>query len=176
MEEPRQRSHPVHGFTLVELMVVLAVFTILASAGIPALQSMVADHRHAAYVNTLVGHIQRARTEAVRRGHPATLCPSADASTCDNGGWQDGWLLFADEDGDGSVDTGEDLLAIGEDLPGSRTAYNRNRLTFLYDGTTPFNGTFTLTLCDASQARVTRLVISRGGRLRKVNGTPSNCP
>lgn len=174
MDEPRHRSHPVAGFTLVELMVVLAVFTILASAGIPALQSMVADHRHAAHVNTLIGHIQRARTEAVRRGHPVTLCPSTDASTCNAGRWDRGWLLFADADGDGTVDNTDRLVAVEDPLSRAGVAYNRDRLTFRYDGTTAFNGTFTV--CDARKERVRGLVISRGGRLRRDSGTPADCP
>ncbi|MFP4131879.1 MAG: GspH/FimT family pseudopilin [Thiohalospira sp.] len=174
MEEPRQPRHPAAGFTLVELMVVLAVFTILASAGIPALQAMLADHRHAAQVNTLTSHIQRARAEAVRHGHPVTLCPSSDAATCDGGEWEEGWLLFADTDGDGSVDDDDRLLAAGEGLRTAQASFNQSRLTFRHDGTTAFNGT--LTLCDASRSRVTDLVISRGGRLRRQDGNPDDCP
>ncbi|MGM0413438.1 MAG: GspH/FimT family pseudopilin, partial [Pseudomonadota bacterium] len=135
MERPRKGIRSEGGFTLVELMVVLAVFTILATAGIPALQAMLADHRHAAQVNTLTSHVHRARAEAVRHGHPVTLCPSSDAATCDGGAWEDGWLLFADVDGDGDVDDPDDrLLAVGDGLRQARADYNRTRLTFRHDG------------------------------------------
>jgi type IV fimbrial biogenesis protein FimT len=174
MEEPRYSSHPAAGFTLVELMVVLAVFTILASAGIPALQAMLADHRHAAQVNTLTSYIHRARAEAVRHGHPVTLCPSSGAATCDGGEWEEGWLLFADTDGDGSVDDDDRLLAVGNGLRTAQASFNRPRLTFRHDGTTAFNGTFTV--CDARSERARQLVISRGGRLRRGGTNPANCP
>jgi len=174
MEEPRQPRHPAAGFTLVELMVVLAVFTILAAAGIPALQAMLTDHRHAAQVNTLTSYIHRARAEAVRHGHPVTLCASPDAASCNGNAWDQGWLLFADVDGDGVMDDADTRMAVEDPLGQAGATYNRSRLTFRHDGTTAFNGTFTV--CDARQTRVRQLVISRGGRLRQGTAAPSECP
>jgi len=72
------------------------------------------------------------------------------------------------------VDNNDRLLGVGDGLRTAQASYNRPRLTFRHDGSTAFNGT--LTLCDAEQSRVTALVISRGGRLRKGDGDPDDCP
>ncbi|PWG65272.1 GspH/FimT family pseudopilin [Spiribacter halobius] len=98
------------GFTLVELMVTLAVAAILLSVGVPSFQALIRDNRLTGANNELVTAINAARSEAVRQGVTMTLCASTDASSCGGSDWDGGWLLFADADGDGTRDASESIL------------------------------------------------------------------
>jgi type IV fimbrial biogenesis protein FimT len=70
------------GFTLVELMVTVAVVAILAVVAAPSMSSMIDNGRITSQSEELVTSLQLARAEAVRRNTRVTLCPSADGSTC----------------------------------------------------------------------------------------------
>jgi type IV fimbrial biogenesis protein FimT len=88
------------GFTLIELMVTLAVAAILVAAAIPGFQSIVNSNRLAGASNELVAGLQTARMEAIRRGRRAVVCASANANagasaTCATTNL-DGWIAFVD--------------------------------------------------------------------------------
>lgn len=75
------------GFTLVELLVVMALIAILAAIGVPSYQNLVASNRISAEINGLVAHLQFARAEAVKRGQDVTV-------TSSNGNnWEGGWVV-----------------------------------------------------------------------------------
>jgi type IV fimbrial biogenesis protein FimT len=75
------------GFTLVELLVVMALIAILATIGVPAYQNIVTSNRITTEINGLVTHLQYARAEAVKRGQNVTV-------TSNNGNnWESGWVV-----------------------------------------------------------------------------------
>lgn len=106
-----------HAFTLVELMVTLAVAAILLSVGVPAFQSLVKNNRLTGATNELAAVINAGRSEAIRRGTTVTLCASSNASGCNTTDWALGWLLFSDTDGDGTPDAGEPMLRVQAGAP-----------------------------------------------------------
>lgn len=69
-------------FTLIELMVTIAVLAIIATLAAPNLSQMLRNTK----VNTSSGDIltflQQSRTEAIRLGKTVTVCGSADGSSC----------------------------------------------------------------------------------------------
>ena len=93
------------GFTMVELMVTLAIAAIVTAFAIPALRDFVLNNRSAAFLNEFVVAANSARAEAVKRGAPVTLCsssnPTAQNPTCDGGGiWETAPIQGSDYDGE----------------------------------------------------------------------------
>jgi type IV fimbrial biogenesis protein FimT len=62
------------GFTLVELMVTIAILAILATIGLPSFQRLISDYRVSAQANGVQGLLQFARSEAVKRRQPVVVC------------------------------------------------------------------------------------------------------
>lgn len=107
-------------FTLVELMVVIAVMAILATAGIPAFQKLINSNQLTAVSNDFITSLNYTRSEAIKRGTRVTMCRrkvdnGAPVNECGNNndgtGWDTGWITFADPNGDAQFDTTDgDLL------------------------------------------------------------------
>lgn len=95
------------GFTLIELIVAIAIFGIMASIAIPNYSSFIMENRKSSLYNTLVGTISLARLEAVKTSRVVTMCISSNLSTCDDttDDWNTGWIVFTDLNGDGLVTT-----------------------------------------------------------------------
>lgn len=107
------------GLTLVELMVTLAVALVLLLIAAPMFSSFVASNTLTTASNLLASHMHLARSEAVKRGTPVTLCPSGDGATCaGTTQWSLGWLVFVDAGTPGQVDAGDTLLAISPNVEG----------------------------------------------------------
>ena len=115
--------HRHKGFTLLELLVAVVVLGVVLTLGVPAFTQFIQINRMASGVNDLVATLHSARTEAVKRKTLAganaavSICASADWNTagpsCDAAGnFRDGWITFADIDGDIVVDAGEQVLAV----------------------------------------------------------------
>ena len=89
MEHPRQ-----HGFTIIELMVALAVAMIVLGMGVPSFRSLIQTNATATEVNNLATALHLARSEAVGRGVEVTLSPLG------GGNWANGWVVGIDSDED----------------------------------------------------------------------------
>jgi type IV fimbrial biogenesis protein FimT len=81
---------------LVELMVALAVAAILAGIAIPAFDSFILKNRLSSYASAFSAGVRVARSEAMKRNLPVTLCRSSDGSTCaGSGSWEQGWIVLS---------------------------------------------------------------------------------
>ncbi|MFM9438018.1 type IV fimbrial biogenesis protein FimT [Janthinobacterium sp. CG_23.3] len=81
------------GFSLVELMVSVAILAILLAAATPAYNGMIMNSTATQYANNLMASTMLARSEAIKRNAPVSLCVSADGASCGSGGWEQGWLV-----------------------------------------------------------------------------------
>lgn len=77
---------PARGFTLVEIMVVLAVLAIVLGVAGPALSSMVATQQVTSAAYDLHATLNIARSEALTRNAPVTVTPVS-------GNWAQGWTM-----------------------------------------------------------------------------------
>jgi type IV fimbrial biogenesis protein FimT len=84
------------GFSLVELMVALAVAGVLAAIAIPAFDSFILSNRLSAYSSAFSASARVARSEAMKRNLPVTLCKSSNGTSCStSGGWEQGWIVLS---------------------------------------------------------------------------------
>lgn len=83
------------GFTLIELMVGLAVLAIIIVVGIPSMSVFINSNRLTAQANDLLSALQLARSEAIRLNRNIIFCNTSDAATCNvsNGNWS-AWLVL----------------------------------------------------------------------------------
>lgn len=107
------------GFTLVELMVTLAIAAILLSMAVPSFRSMIEDNRVITATNELVTAMHLARSEAIKRSATLTICSSTNQTSC-GGTWADGWIVWVDMDNDATVDAAE-IIKVHEALPTGTT-------------------------------------------------------
>jgi len=80
------------GFTLIELMVTLAIGVILMMVAIPSLTTYKRNAELTSATNTLLSAINAARGEAMKRGMNAMVLPA------DGTNWSSGWIVFVDKD------------------------------------------------------------------------------
>jgi type IV fimbrial biogenesis protein FimT len=113
------------GFTLIELLVVIAVAAVILALAAPNFAEFQRNARITGAANDLLAAIQTARSEAIRRQEPYSVCPSAnpeagDAAVC--GGSFLGWIAFRDPNSNCLHDAGEDIRRVGnliESPPGN---------------------------------------------------------
>ena len=94
------------GFSLAELLVVLAIVVVMAGVALPDYRQMIRAQQLKAATNDLFGAIDLTRTQAIARGRRVQLVP-LDAAGRD---WSGGWVVFVDRDGDRRPGFGEEVI------------------------------------------------------------------
>jgi type IV fimbrial biogenesis protein FimT len=97
------------GFTLAELMMALALGSILLSVAVPSYTLFVQNSRQVTSANELLSSLHLARDLAITRNQRVTVCPTAAGADCEAVGWEQGWIVFVDTDGNGRVDGAESI-------------------------------------------------------------------
>lgn len=114
------------GFTLIELVVTLAVVAVLSLIVAPSFRGTIQNSRITGLTNDLLSDINVARTEAVKRVVNVGICMSASGTTCDGSSWTGRRIIFIDANNDGAFTPGtpanEVVLRVREPL-------NNNTLT-----------------------------------------------
>jgi len=159
------------GFTLVELLLVIAIMGIALSLGIPSLQHFLTNNRALAHVNQMVVAINFARSAAIKNHLTVTLCASKDSRMC-SGQWRDGWIIFTDKNNTGQVATGDNILRVyGPVSAGDQFVWkafpSKPYLQMSASGSTRGqNGTFVYCPYHAKPAQFSLLRVSQTGRVR----------
>jgi len=173
------------GFTLLELIITMAIAAILLTIAVPSFQTTIANNRLATQTNSLVTDINIARSEAVKRGTGVILCNSADpnavAPACIGAGnvWTGGWIVFVDDDNSGNFGAGDTLIKVSQAVGGTATILTAGTLnTFIYngDGTNAAANIADWVICDDRDEAFGRQVQIRStGRPRLIGGPVADC-
>lgn len=165
------------GFTLIELMVVVALVAIVGMFAVPSWTEMRIRGSLRTAVNNFTASLQFARSEAARLKSPVTVCPSADGANCTDTSYELGWIVRT-----GPQTNAANQIIRQDTLPNNlfrldATTANTRRFTFLPNGLPAgnFNGA-TLEACpaDPHYAALTRAItINRAGEITL--STPGSC-
>lgn len=141
-------------FTMIELMIVIALIATLTAMVAPSFNEIVKNNRLSSQANDFIASIHLARSEAIKRNQNVFLCRSADGTSCaTSGGWEQGWVVFVDINNNTTLDAGEELR-IYPALAGGNTLRPTNNFVnsvqFVPRGFVSNIGTFIL--CDDQTA------------------------
>tara|TARA_R110002049_G_scaffold114812_23_gene266224 strand:+ start:2910 stop:3422 length:513 start_codon:yes stop_codon:yes gene_type:complete len=168
------------------MMIVLVVLATLLSVGLPMMRGQLATSRLQSETSRFLGAINLARSEAVMRNQPVSLCPSAMAETgvaqC-SGIYAAGWIVFTNADRDAVVDAGlDEVLQIFSGLPAGYQLTNRSGtrdasrlINYLPNGSSHSPRTFLFCAPPDSAAAPLSIVMNIVGRARLAEGW-GECP
>ena len=180
---PTRARRPRPGWTLIELLLGLAIAALLTVFALPMYADWIAESQMMNYARDLAGSMNVARSEAIKRGTRVNLCKSANRSTCAIGGdWAQGFVVYVDRDHDGQLDVGESAIqVVAPASPGISARGNRpiaDYVSYTSLGTARLlNGALqmgTLTVCRSGQKAVD-VVLANSGRAR-IQRTALRCP
>lgn len=150
------------GFTLIELMVALAILAILLGIAVPSFGSMIRDSRASTLASELQGALQLARSEAVKRRQNVVVCRRRpDASTCENGAdWAGGWLV---------QQVGGDVIKVWDSVQGLAVVGPNAGVTFRSNGMAGSASNFAVTPsgCSGKQRREITVSVTGSSSLDK---------
>jgi type IV fimbrial biogenesis protein FimT len=174
------------GFTLVELLVTLAILGLLLVMAVPLASSLGNSMKLTSLSNAFISQLHLARSEAIKRNGRVAICKSGDGQRCaPGGGWEQGWIMFSDTNNNGVREETEHLVQrFSAFPPGFRLAGNLNVVRYVSfgsnGGTRTTGGAFqagTLTVCKESleKSEARQIVINAVGRPRIQKVTLPNC-
>lgn len=182
------------GFSLIELMVVIAITAVLVALAVPGFQGMMASSNLTSATNDLIATFARAKGDAIRRGKRVTVCMSSDGAACTTtGDWTQGWIMFNDDDHsdtNATVENTTDITLIAAAQSSGivfKAKSSQSYFSFSADGKAKLmnggSGAGRIRVCSTSSAltndtRAREIVINWAGsvHLEKPTGVAANCP
>jgi type IV fimbrial biogenesis protein FimT len=175
-------SRRPHGFTLIELMLAVAMIAILLGIAAPSVRDLTMNARITSQANDLMTDLAIARSEAVKRNVRTAICASNTGVNCTNTAWNQGWIVITDSDQDGSLtgtdvkikevaalDGGNSLTSTGHSTGPSGGPFVAFRPSGM---SSPGGANIVFTLCDSrTVATVGAAAANNKGRRITVSGT-----
>lgn len=165
------RKCEAQGFTLIELMISIALLAILLGLAAPSYRAFVTSNRLTAQANELVGDLSLARNEAASRSRNVRVCIAASSTSCAGSGsnWAAGWIVWADNNNNGGLDAGEVIkytapLAGGVSMVAAGPSNLSSMVYLPFGGFSAGSSTWTFTLCSPGDTAGRAVTVPITGR------------
>jgi type IV fimbrial biogenesis protein FimT len=141
----------LRGFTLLELMIVIAIAAVVLTLAIPSFRYVQLTSERSEASTSLYGALVRARSEAIIRNVQTTVCPRSTSTTgsyplCDSSAssWTHGWIVYLNSvGGSGEPLQPTDIIAVGDATDAAFSITVTPTGTSLINFTTAGRATFT---------------------------------
>lgn len=162
------------GFTVVELMVVVAVMAILAAIAAPSMTALINANRLSGQAGELTTTMQLARSEAIRRNARVTVCPSSDGTSCASSTSWARWIVL------GAANATDGAEVIRDNLPAASVQVSGPATGIVFRPSGLIDAQATVTACmpttqPAENRQVVTVMISGSTSIAKSNGG-GTCP
>ena len=159
------------GFTLFELMITIAIFSIILSFALPYFHQYMASQERSKTLNILINSIRVARNTANLQRKNITICPSQDLHQCQNYQWNAGFIVFIDNNKNRRVDPNETIIRTEQQQLkyGNldwRGTLNLPSLSFKAENGLPLGSNGTFYYCSLQSQDHFKLVMSKMGQIR----------
>lgn len=166
------------GFTLIELIITLAIMGILSAYGLPNFYELKLNKQLQSERNRLTGSLQLARSYSVMHQSFVIVCPSLSGNGCDNqSNWHEGWIIFTDKNKNRQLDP-EDRLLRHEDAMVKQiqavSSSHRSKIRYNNIGFSPGTN-LSINFCDPrGEEKAIALIVSNSGRVKQSKPISSN--
>lgn len=170
----------VNGMTLIELLVVVAIAGITLGFGMPAFSSILERTQATNAYYLLTSSLMAARSGAVTRHRPVSVCPSADGLRCrDDAVWDEGWIVYLDPVRSGQPGDAAAVLKridrLGSDLV-VRATVGRPQVRYQPDGRAS-GSNVSLRICSRrSRSLLGSVIVNNAGRARSERSSTGRTP
>ncbi|MDR1075950.1 MAG: GspH/FimT family pseudopilin [Xanthomonadaceae bacterium] len=169
------RSGHRAGITLIELVVTLALASLLLAIALPGFSGILRNLRADTAVHLLHTHLTIARSTAVTRRVPITVCPSRGDGRCStDSDWSHGWLMYRDRRRRNQPESDQDILrqTVSPTHSSLRliSSESRPRIRFLASGRSG-GSNLTIRVCHQSEL-FGEVIVNNVGRVRAVRHHP----
>ncbi len=172
-------SRPL-GFSLIELMVTIAIAVVLMVVAVPSFVEFQRNAHLSDAVSNFLAAANAAKANAMKRGLNTYVVPNTAGT-----GWSSGWMVYTDTNWNQSFDAGTDEVVIRHEALSSDITVTTPTASSLADGYLLFNGSGyprltsggfgggTLVMQNAS--RSSKIIIDPAGRIRSCKVGTTGC-
>lgn len=181
MPPGRINRRKISGFSLLELLVTLAVVGILTAIAVPSFRTLMLNQRRDSVVDALVASLHYARNQALNLDQNTTLCAGTPGISCTGGSWATGWEVIQAPPTGAAVLLTTHVLQSNATVPALTAVFASAGFKFAGNGLVTFlpalsGGTEIMKVCDVRGAAFARAVqINRVGFVQS-SAQPGTAP
>lgn len=120
-----KQGYVAKGFTLLELMIAVAILVIVLVIAVPSMQGLMQDNKQKVTRDLLANSLMVAQQEAIRSNLSTYVCPTTNGTSCESAwGANKGWLVYLDTARDSSLTDGAQIIAAHPNPQSAELKYN----------------------------------------------------